>query len=123
MADLKKYAEQLVNLTVKEVNELTKIFKEEHGIEPLAIGPSPVITSKPEAPVEEKTSFDVILKPVTGTRPPVIRAVKNITGLKLIEAKELVDKAPSPIKKGVNKNEAEEIKKEFEKAGAQVELK
>jgi large subunit ribosomal protein L7/L12 len=125
MADLKKFAEELVNLSVKEVNELAKILKEEYGIEPAAAavavaGPA----ASAEAPVvEEKTSFDVILKSPGGQKLQIVKLVKDITGLGLKEAKAVVDAAPSPIKEGVSKDEAEAIKGQLVEAGAEVELK
>jgi len=111
MADLKAFAEQLVNLTVKEVSELAEILKTEYGIEPA------------EAAVEEQTSFDVVLKSAGAAKLQVVKAVKELTGLGLKEAKDLVDAAPSEIKKGVSKEEAESLKKQLEEAGAEVELK
>ena len=126
MADLKAFAEQLVNLTVKEVNELATILKDEYGIEPAAA--APVMMSNgggaaaDEAP-EEKTSFDVILKAAGGAKLAVVKLVKDLTGLGLKEAKELVDGAPKPLKEGVTKDEAESLKKQLEEAGAEVEVK
>jgi large subunit ribosomal protein L7/L12 len=118
MADLKAFAEQLVNLTVKEVNELAAILKDEYGIEPAAAGASG------DAPaVEEKTSFDVILKAAGASKLAVVKLVKDLTGLGLKEAKELVDGAPKPVKEGVAKDEAEALKKQLEEAGAEVEVK
>jgi large subunit ribosomal protein L7/L12 len=124
MADLKDFAEQLVNLTVKEVNELADILKEEYGIEPAAAavamaGPA---TGGEEA-VEEQTEFDVILKAPGGAKLAVVKLVKELTGAGLKDAKELVDNAPSPIKEGVSKDEAEALKAQLEEAGAEVELK
>ena len=125
MADLKAFAEQLVNLTVKEVNELAEILKTEYGIEPaaaavaIAAGPA----AGPAAVVEEKTSFDVILKGVGTNKLAIVKLVKELTGLGLKEAKELVDSAPSNLKEGVAKDEADALKKQLEEAGAQVELK
>ena len=124
MADLKAFAEQLVNLTVKEVNELAQILKEEYGIEPAAAAVA--VAAGPaagEAAAEEKDSFDVILKSAGAAKLAVVKAVKEQTGLGLKEAKEVVDNAPSKIKEGVAKAEAEEIKKKLEAAGAKVELK
>lgn len=127
MADLKAFAEQLVNLTVKEVNELADILKEEYGIEPAAAA-APVMMAGAggdgggEA-VEEQTSFDVILKSPGGAKLQVVKVVKALTGQGLKEAKALVDEAPSTIKEGVSKEEAEDIKKQLEEAGAEVELK
>lgn len=124
MADLKKFAEELVNLTVKEVNELAEILKTEYGIEPaaaaVAVAAGPVAA---EAAVEEKTSFDVVLKSAGAAKLAVVKAVKELTGLGLKEAKDLVDGAPSELKKGVTKDEAEALKKQLEEAGAEVELK
>jgi large subunit ribosomal protein L7/L12 len=125
MADLKKFAEELVNLTVKEVNELAKILKEEYGIEPAATA---VAVAGPaagaEAPkVEEKTTFDVILKAAGGQKLQIVKLVKDITGLGLKEAKAVVDAAPGPVKEGVSKDEAEAIKNQLVDAGAEVELK
>ncbi len=111
MADLKAFAEQLVNLTVKEVNELAQILKDEHGIEPAA------------AAAEEKSSFDVILKNAGGEKLKVVKLVKELTGLGLKEAKELVDGAPSTVKEGLAKAEAEALKAQLEEVGAEVELK
>jgi len=125
MADLKKFAEELVNLTVKEVNELAKILKEEYGIEPAAAavaiaGPAAGADAKP---AEEKTSFDVILKAAGGQKLQIVKLVKDITGLGLKEAKAVVDSAPSPVKEGISKDEAEAIKNQLVDAGAEVELK
>ena len=125
MADLKDFAEQLVNLTVKEVNELANILKDEYGIEPAAAavavaGPAAGGGSEAE---EEKTEFDVILTAAGGSKLAVVKLVKELTGLGLKEAKGLVDEAPSPIKKGVSKDEAEGLKSSLEEAGAEVELK
>jgi len=125
MADLKAFAEQLVNLTVKEVNELAGILKSEYGIEPaaaavaVAAGPA----AAPAEEKEEKTSFDVVLKSVGANKLAIVKAVKELTGLGLKEAKDIVDSAPSAIKEGVSKNEAEALKKSLEDAGAEVELK
>lgn len=125
MADLKAMAESLVNLTVKEVNELAQILKDEYGIEPAAAA---VAIAAPaggggEAAAEEKTSFDVILKSAGAQKLAVVKAVKELTGLGLKEAKDIVDGAPSPIKEGASKDEAEALKKQLEEAGAEVELK
>ena len=124
MADLKVFAEQLVNLTVKEVSELTKILKDEYGIEPaaaaVAVAAGPVVAVAAE---EEKTSFDVLLKAVGANKLAIVKLVKELTGLGLKEAKDLVDSAPSNIKEGVAKAEAESLKKSLEEAGAEVELK
>ena len=126
MADLKAFAEQLVNLTVREVNELAGILKDEYGIEPAAAAPVMVAggggAAAEEAP-EEKTSFDVILKAAGGQKLAVVKLVKDLTGLGLKEAKELVDGAPKPLKEGVAKDEAESLKKQLEEAGAEVEVK
>jgi len=125
MADLKALAEQLVNLTVKEVQELADILKEEYGIEPAAAA---VAVAGPaggagEAAQEEKTEFDVILKSPGASKLAVVKLVKELTGLGLREAKAIVDSAPAPIKEGISKDEAEGIKKSLEDAGAEVELK
>ncbi len=125
MADLKALAEQLVNLTVKEVNELADIMKEEYGIEPAAAA---VAVAGPAAGggddgAEEKTEFDVILKAPGSSKLAVVKLVKELTGLGLKEAKAVVDSAPAPVKEGVSKDEAEGIKKSLEEAGAEVELK
>lgn len=125
MADLKKLAEELVGLTVKEVNELTDILKEEHGIEPAAAA---VAVAGPAAGGEgaeaaEKTEFDVVLNAPGGQKLQIVKLVKELTGLGLKEAKAVVDSAPSPIKEGIPKDEAEGIKKQLEEAGAEVELK
>ena len=125
MADLKAFAEQLVNLTVKEVNELAGILKDEYGIEPaaaavVAAGPS----AGADAPAaEEKTTFDVILKEAGGAKLAVVKLVKDLTGLGLKEAKDLVDGAPKELKTGVAKDEADALKKQLEEAGAVVEIK
>ena len=124
MADLKAFAEQLVNLTVKEVNELATILKEEYGIEPaaaaVAVAAGPAAGA---APVEEKTSFDVVLKSAGAAKLQVVKAVKEACGLGLKEAKDMVDGAPSVVKEGLAKDEAESLKKTLEEAGAEVELK
>ena len=125
MADLKTFAEQLVNLTVKEVNELADILKDEYGIEPAAAA---VAVAGPAAGgsadgAEEKSEFDVILKAAGGSKLAVVKLVKELTGLGLKEAKEIVDGAPKAIKEGVAKDEAEAIKTQLEGAGAEVELK
>ncbi|WP_276089954.1 50S ribosomal protein L7/L12 [Pedobacter sp. JY14-1] len=125
MADLKAFAEQLVNLTVKEVNELAQILKDEYGIEPAAAA---VAVAAPaagaDAPAaEEKTTFDVILKEAGGQKLAVVKLVKDLTGLGLKEAKDLVDGAPKELKAGVAKDEAEALKKQLEEAGAVVEIK
>jgi large subunit ribosomal protein L7/L12 len=127
MADLKEFAEQLVNLTVKEVNELANILKEEYGIEPAAAAAVAVAPGAGggdgAAAEEEKTSFDVLLKSPGGSKLAVVKLVKELTGLGLKEAKELVDAAPKAVKEGVAKDEAEAMKKQLEEAGAEVELK
>lgn len=128
MADLKAFAEQLVNLTVKEVNELAAILKDEYGIEPAAAAPVMVAGGGTgggaAAPaVEEKTTFDVILKSPGGAKLAVVKLVKDLTGLGLKEAKDLVDGAPKPVKEGVAKDEADALKKQLEEAGAEVEIK
>jgi large subunit ribosomal protein L7/L12 len=124
MADLKSFAEQLVNLTVKEVNELAQILKEEYGIEPaaaaVAVAAGPAAGGA--APAEEKTSFNVVLKSGGANKLNVVKVVKDITGLGLKEAKELVDGAPKNIKEGVSKGEAEEIANKLKEAGAEVEI-
>lgn len=124
MADLKAFAEQLVNLTVKEVNELAQILKDEYGIEPAAAA---VAVAGPAAAgaaaAEEKTAFDVVLKSAGANKLQVVKKVKDVAGLGLKEAKELVDNAPSNLKEGLPKAEAEGLKKQLEEAGAEVELK
>src|SRR5690554_81737 len=120
MAELKDIAETLVNLTVKDVNELATILKEEYGIEPAAA--AAVAVAGAEA-AEEKTEFDVILKAAGGSKLAVVKLVKELTGLGLKEAKELVDSAPAPVKEGVAKDEAESLKSSLEEAGAEVEVK
>jgi len=124
MADLKKFAEELVNLSVKEVNELAKILKDEYGIEPAAAAVAVAGPAASEAAaVEEKSTFDVILKAAGGQKLQIVKLVKDITGLGLKEAKAVVDAAPGPIKEGVSKEEAEAIKGQLVEAGAEVELK
>jgi large subunit ribosomal protein L7/L12 len=125
MADLKKFAEELVNLTVKEVNELAAILKEEYGIVPAAaaVAIAGPVSSGEVAAAEEKTEFDVILKSAGGQKLQVVKLVKELTGLGLKEAKELVDGAPKEVKTGVGKDEAEALKAKLEEAGAEVELK
>jgi large subunit ribosomal protein L7/L12 len=126
MADLKAFAEQLVNLTVKEVNELATILKDEYGIEPAAAAPVMVAgggSAEGGAAAEEKTSFDVILKSAGASKLAVVKLVKELTGLGLKEAKEVVDSAPKALKEGVAKDEAESLKKSLEEAGAEVEIK
>ena len=124
MADLKAFAEQLVNLTVKEVNELATILKEEYGIEPaaaaVAVAAGPAAGA---AAVEEQTEFNVVLKAAGANKLAIVKLVKELTGLGLKEAKDLVDSAPSNVKEGIAKDEAEGIKKQLEEAGADVELK
>ena len=125
MADLKAFADQLVNLTVKEVNELAQILKEEYGIEPaaaaVAVAAGPVGGSSAAA-AEEKTAFNVVLKAAGANKLNVVKIVKDITGLGLKEAKDLVDGAPKPIKEGVAKAEADEIAAKLKEAGADVEI-
>ncbi|MDR2791747.1 MAG: 50S ribosomal protein L7/L12 [Tannerellaceae bacterium] len=124
MADLKVLAEQLVNLTVKEVSELATILNEEYGIEPAAAAVAVAAPAAAAAPVEEeKTSFDVILKAPGANKLAIVKLVKELTGLGLKEAKELVDSAPGKIKEGIAKGDAEGLKKSLEEAGAEVELK
>jgi large subunit ribosomal protein L7/L12 len=124
MADLKAFAEQLVSLTVKEVNELAKILKEEYGIEPAAAavavaGPA----AGPAAAAEEKTAFDVILKNGGANKLNVVKVVKELTGLGLKEAKDLVDGAPKPVKEGISKADADALVAKLKEAGAEVEVK
>ena len=125
MADVKVLAEELVNLTGKEVNELATILKEEYGIEPaaaaVAVAAAPAAAG--EAAAAEKTAFDVILKNAGQAKLQVVKAVKEITGLGLKEAKDMVDGAPKAVKEGVSKEEAEQIKAQLEEAGAEVEVK
>ena len=123
MADIKKLAEELVNLTVKEVNELAGVLKEEYGIEPAAAAVAAAPAAEGAAAAAEKTSFDVILSNAGQAKLQVVKAVKDITGLGLKEAKDLVDGAPKAIKEGVSKEEAEQIKSQLEEAGAEVEVK
>jgi large subunit ribosomal protein L7/L12 len=123
MADLKAFAEQLVNLTVKEVNELAKILKDEYGIEPAAAAVAVAAPAAAPEAAAEKTSFDVILKSAGANKLNVVKIVKDLTGLGLKEAKELVDGAPKPIKEGVDKATAEDLKAKLTEAGAEVELK
>lgn len=124
MADLKAFADQLVNLTVKEVSELADILKDEYGIEPAAAAaPVVVAGAAGEEAAEEQTSFDVILKSHGAAKLKVVKAVKELTGLGLKEAKDLVDGAPNPVKEGIAKDEAEGLKKQLEEAGAEVEIK
>ena len=124
MADLKAIAEELVNLTVKEVNELATILKDEYGIEPAAAAVAVAAGPAAAAPVEEeKTDFDVVLKSAGAAKLQVVKAVKEACGLGLKEAKELVDGAPSTLKEGLPKADAEALKKTLEEAGAEIELK
>ncbi|WP_271405906.1 50S ribosomal protein L7/L12 [Tenacibaculum soleae] len=123
MADLKDFAEQLVNLTVKEVNELADILKDEYGIEPAAAAVAVAGPAAGGEAAEEKTEFDVILKAAGGSKLAVVKLVKELTGLGLKDAKAIVDSAPAPIKEAVSKDEAEGLKKSLEEAGAEVELK
>lgn len=125
MADLKKLAEDLVNLTVKDVNELATILKEEYGIEPaaaaVAVAAGPAAGGEAEA-VEEKTEFNVILKAAGASKLAVVKLVKDLTGAGLKEAKDLVDGAPNPVKEGISKDEAEALAKQLQEAGAEVEI-
>ncbi len=123
MADLKAFAEQLVNLTVKEVNELAQILKDEYGIEPAAAAVAVAAGPAAGPAAEEKTSFDVVLKSAGAEKLKVVKLVKELTGLGLKEAKELVDGAPSNLKEGVAKADAEALKAQLEEVGAEVELK
>ena len=125
MAELKDFAEQLVNLTVKQVNELANILIEEYGIEPAAaaVAVAGGAAGGGEAAAEEKSEFDVILTAAGGSKLAVVKLVKELTGLGLKEAKGIVDSAPAPIKEGISKDEAEGLKKSLEEAGAEVELK
>ncbi|MBV7270397.1 50S ribosomal protein L7/L12 [Winogradskyella luteola] len=125
MADLKEFAEQLVNLTVKDVNELANILKEEYGIEPAAAAVAVAAGAGAAGgdAAEEQTEFDVILKAAGASKLAVVKLVKELTGLGLKDAKGLVDEAPSTIKEGVSKDEAEGLKSSLEEAGAEVELK
>ena len=124
MADIKKLAEELVNLTVKEVKELADVLKEEYGIEPaaaaVAVAAGPVAAGPVE---EEKTAFDVVLKDAGANKLAIVKLVKELTSLGLKEAKELVDSAPKALKEGITKDEADALKKQLEEAGAQVEVK
>ena len=124
MADLKKFAEELVNLSVKDVNELATILKDEYGIEPAAAAAGPAAGGGQVAEAgEEQSEFDVILKEAGASKLQVVKTVKELTGLGLKEAKDIVDSAPKTVKEGVNKAEAEGIQKALEEAGAVVELK
>ncbi len=122
MADIKALAEELVNLTVKEVNELATVLKEEYGIEPAAAAVAVAAPGAAGAAAEEKSSFDVVLKSAGAAKLQVVKAVKEACGLGLKEAKDLVDAVPSKVKEGVGKEEAEALKKALEEAGAEVEL-
>ena len=126
MADIKAIADQLVGLTVKEVNELLEVLKEEHGIEPAAAAVAvagPAAGGGEAGGAEEKSTFDVILKAPGGAKLQIVKLVKELTGLGLKEAKGVVDSAPAPIKEGIPKDEAEALQKQLEEAGAEVELK
>ncbi len=123
MADLKAFAEQLVNLTVKEVTELADILKEEYGIEPAAAAVAVAGPAAEGAGEAEKTEFDVVLKAPGGAKLQIVKLVKELTGLGLKEAKELVDSAPKAIKEAVSKEEADSLKTQLEEAGAEVEVK
>ena len=125
MAELKEFAEQLVNLSVKEVNELANILKEEYGIEPAAaaVAVAGPVASGGDAAGEEQSEFDVILTAAGGSKLAVVKLVKELTGLGLKEAKDIVDSAPKAVKEGVAKDEAEALKTQLEEAGAEVELK
>lgn len=126
MADIKELGDQLVNLTVKEVNELADYLKSEYGIEPAAAAVAvagPAAGGEAGGGAEEQTEFDVILKAAGGSKLAVVKLVKELTGLGLKEAKELVDSAPKPLKEGVAKDEAEALKAQLEEAGAEVEIK
>jgi large subunit ribosomal protein L7/L12 len=123
MADLKAFAEQLVGLTVKEVNELAKILKDDYGIEPAAAAVVAGPAAAAEAAEEEQTEFDVIIKAAGQSKLAVVKLVKELTSLGLKEAKELVDSAPKAVKEGVSKDEAEALKTQLEEAGAEVEVK
>ncbi len=126
MADIKKIAEELVGLTIKEANDLAKLLEEEYGIKPAAAAVAvagPAGGGDGAAAVEEKTEFDVVLKAIGGNKIAVIKEVRSLTGLGLKEAKELVDGAPNTIKEGASKDEANDIKAKLEEAGAEIELK
>ena len=127
MADLKKFAEDLVNLSVKDVTELANILKDEYGIEPaaaaVAVASGPAAAAGGGDAAEEKSEFDIILKEAGASKLKVVKAVKELTGLGLKDAKDIVDSAPKAVKEGVGKDEAEGIKKSLEEAGAVVELK
>lgn len=123
MADIKKMAEELVNLTVKEVNELATILKDEYGIEPAAAAVAVAAAPAAAEAAAEKTSFDVVLKNAGAAKLQVVKVVKELAGLGLKEAKDLVDAAPATVKEGVSKEEAESLKSQLEEAGAEVEVK
>lgn len=123
MADLKEFAEQLVNLSVKDVSELATILKDEYGIEPAAAAAPVVVSGGGDAAADEKTEFDVILKSAGAAKLAVVKKVKELTGLGLKEAKEVVDSAPKAVKEGLAKDEAEALAKALEEAGAEVEIK
>jgi len=123
MADLKSFAEQLVNLSVKEVSELADILKDEYGIEPAAAAAPVMVAGGAEGGAAEQTEFDVVLVAAGASKLAVVKLVKELTGLGLKEAKEIVDSAPKAIKEGIAKDEAEGLKKQLEEAGAEVELK
>ncbi len=124
MTDLRKFAEELVNLTVKEVNELAEILEKEYNIKPAAAAAVAVASTAGEgAKAQEKTAFDVILKSPGAQKLQIVKLVKELTGLGLKEAKELVDSSPKEVKQGVSKEEAEGLKKQLEEAGAEVEIK
>ena len=126
MADIKAIADQLVGLTVKEVNELLEVLKDEHGIEPAAAAVAvagPAAGGGEAGGGEEKSTFDVVLKAPGGAKLQIVKLVKELTGLGLKEAKGVVDSAPAPIKEGIPKDEAEALQKQLEEAGAEVELK
>ena len=125
MAELKEFAEQLVNLSVKEVNELANILKDEYGIEPAAaaVAVAGPVAGGGEAASEEQSEFDVILTAAGGSKLAVVKLVKELTGLGLKEAKDIVDSAPKAVKEGVDKDEAESLKKQLEEQGAKVEIK
>jgi large subunit ribosomal protein L7/L12 len=123
MADLKDFAEQLVNLTVKEVNELATILKDEYGIEPAAAAVAAAGPAAGGDAADEKTEFDVILTAAGGSKLAVVKLVKELTGLGLKEAKEMVDSAPSTLKEGISKDEAEGLKNSLVEAGAEAEIK
>ncbi len=123
MADIKKFAEELVNLSVKEVQELAKVLKDEYGIEPAAAAVAVAGPAAAVAEVAEQTQFDVILKSPGQAKLQIVKVVKEITGLGLKEAKDLVDASPKPIKEKVSKAEAEQVKAQLEEAGGEVEIK